>query len=606
MKLKTPLVVAAPLALALACKAREDGASLQSDSTIPASQITCPSGPIKAVYVQAIGAAAAAHGSDAYVAPFVAEATAKWVAEGKAVALYGGGDHAALVPIVAKKLAAAGGKVHLAETGDQAAVAASLAAKAQALCGRGVESSETVDAASAAKAFNWAALGHEKLTSRGIVEDMTINLEAQSTEGAAQAKLLREANQLPRAIRFVHYNIKELTTAKLVGNEPQIAQAAKVLRSLSPDLLSINEVQYDLPNVPTQGLPGTGKNMERLVQLIQLPTWTAFDTNLSPANTGKRAKKKPDGNYMTEPNAPGSQDLVDQVSFGIFPGQYSTGFAANRQAASRVVVTDLDWQDWDPELNFAALKLPNGQPLPTPMELFDKNFNDVIFQIDGKELHVITFHTVPAFGFGGSAEMNIARNAAQLSFLEWYLTGHCDSQSPSKIRRCQGTVRPLSADVSFVAVGDLNVDLTSTSAGAGVLKRMFANERVHDFKAQNFDPAFRKDGDKSYITYASDGVDLGKLQSQLDYFIVSKDIAIEYGRVVAPVSGYKEHACFDTKPKAEQKKATLTPPAGADISVSTRYQDDGSRKYCVVQVSKEWTQFRKGSDHLPVYVTLRL
>ncbi len=46
----------------------------------------------------------------------------------------------------------------------------------------------------------------------------------------------------------------------------------------------------------------------------------------------------------------------------------------------------------------------------------------------------------------------------------------------------------------------------------------------------------------SHITHASDGVDLGRLQSELDYSLVSKHFRVDGGRVVGPMSGYREIA----------------------------------------------------------------
>lgn len=474
--------------------------------------------------------------------------------------------------------------------------------------------------------FGWRDFGVFNLETQGELEDFMKTIEtraavlrAEGGEGVASAdaldaevRNLRRANGLTPLFRFVHYNIKELTTGKLVdAQNAQLNMATRIIRGLGPDLLSINEVQYDLPDVPTTGLPGTGDNMKRLVERTGLTSGMAdaspWSYALAPANTGKRALRKPDGSYATDPNGPGAAGLADVISFGTFPGQYSTGFATRLSIERRTVHTDLKWADWDASLELGTLTLPNDQPAPADMELFDKNFNDTTVLLEGRTAHFITFHTVPAFGFGGSAALNIARNKAQLEFLEWYLLGECDPEnSQSAVKRCETSIRPLVDGTPFIAVGDLNVNWGTPDGGAEALQRMLTSDRVHGWRAPNPDFRFQSQvgTDKSYITYMSDGVDLGKLQSELDYFIVSKQFRIASGKVAAPLSWFKEHGCHPTKATADAQRtevATATPDMA--VSVSTRYGDANTKSYCVVEVSKDFAEYRKGSDHLPVYVT---
>ncbi len=465
--------------------------------------------------------------------------------------------------------------------------------------------------------FGWKAYGVYNIESPGQLEDFLLTLEAKAKAGEPgtdSAALLREVETVrrvngmtKRAIRFAHFNVKELRTDKLVNmQDAQVERAALNIRLLNPDLVSINEIQYDLPDVATVGLPGTGDNMKRFVARTHLDA-TGWSYNLAQANTGNLSKKQPDGNYAINPNAPGADQLADQVNFGTFPGQYSTGFATRFPVTKATVLTDLKWRDWDQAFKFADFKLPNGQPLPDDMSLFDKNFNDVLVELAGRPAHVVTFHTVPAFGFGGSADANVQRNLAQLAFLEWYLLGSCDAaDASSAVKRCETEAKPLEGNTPFIAIGDLNVDWGTTAGGAAVIKRLLENPKVNNWRAENHDWMFRADptDKRAHISYMSDGVDLGKIQSELDYFIVSKQFKIEDGRVFAPLSYYQEHSCHDTKAKADAAKTPLTLVDGRDISVSTRYADDGTKTFCVVSVTKSFAAFRKGSDHLPVYVTL--
>ncbi len=460
--------------------------------------------------------------------------------------------------------------------------------------------------------FGWKAFSVFNIENEGELRDFLREIafsgtDEQKQDGLNVAKLNRFEGEL--TFRFAHYNIKELTTGKIVDQQnEQIKNATEIVRGLEPDILSINEVQYDLPDTPTTGLPGTGENMKRLLQRIAPANVAQWESNLAPANTGKRAKKNAQGQYAVDPNGPGADQLVDTVSFGTFPGQYSTGFATRFPVKNRIVHTNTTWADWDTGVDLQALTLPNGAKPPADMELFDKNFNDVVIDLAGREAHMVTFHTVPAFGFGGSAALNIARNRSQLEFLEWYLLGSCDpAAAASKVKRCETDVKPLEGNAPFIAVGDFNVDLTSGSGGADVLRRVLADKRVNNWRAVNHDPAMRMDPDtkRSHITYASDGVDLGKLQSELDYFLVSKHFRVDGGRVVAPLSGYRQIACHPTKAMADAAKSGATAGAGKVLQVSTRYGENNVKSFCAIEVNEAWVSARKGSDHLPIYVAFR-
>ncbi len=124
-------------------------------------------------------------------------------------------------------------------------------------------------------------------------------------------------------------------------------------------------------------------------------------------------------------------------------------------------------------------------------------------------------------------------------------------------------------------------------------------------RPENPDSSFAKDPNtgKSHITYASDGIDLGKLQSNLDYFLVSKDLDLVDMKVHTPISGYKEESCHNTYNLAKTALDALTLGNDRVALVSTRYLDNNLRSYCLISATKEYVEFRTGSDHFPVVLT---
>ena len=416
---------------------------------------------------------------------------------------------------------------------------------------------------------------------------------------------LRSVNKFPTHFRFVHFNIKELTTAKLLEqNNVQVISALDTLKLLDGDLLSINELQFDLPDVPTRGLPGTGLNVSRILSLLGQNS-SNWSWTFAEANTGKNAKRLPSGDYFSDPESIQSREFADQVNFGVFPGEYSTAFTTTFSINKGLIFSSLLWKAWNPQVDLEKFKLPLNTTL------FDKNFNDSLLDLNGKMFHVITFHTVPAYHFGDPNSPNYLRNQDQLEFLEWYLLGECNPTSASIVRQCvdENGPRPLPKGVPFIVVGDLNVDIESDNPGAEVLKRLFDRPEIQDWMPEIQDLLMTK----KHVTHFMDGIDIDKYknetdhgQSHLDYFLISSHFKILDGSVYAPLSEFQEHGCFGSEALAE--KRALQVSESITKNNLNRVADISKRwpQWCVVSTTTAFFQFRHGSDHLPVFVDLSL
>jgi hypothetical protein len=123
-------------------------------------------------------------------------------------------------------------------------------------------------------------------------------------------------------IKVTHCTNKELDSTNVKNKTNQISQVKKVLQDFDLDILSINELQYDKINIPTNEYKTSGNNLETLAKLLNQRhlTTSTFDE----ANTGKNAKTKKDGSYYTQPNTTEARKHADQLNFGTIPGQYST------------------------------------------------------------------------------------------------------------------------------------------------------------------------------------------------------------------------------------------------------------------------------------------
>ena len=372
-------------------------------------------------------------------------------------------------------------------------------------------------------------------------------------------------------IRVVHFNIKELTSQKVQNPGHQLKAVKTVLQDMDFDILSIQEMQYDLPGVPVPSLTTRGKNMQLLLDFIQLQQ-RDWAISFSPANTGLNAKRGPDGQYFSDPGDPVAREHADLVNFGIFPAQYSSGLASGYRKIREVVIADLPWRDFNPRAGIGQFKNAKGGALPKDMPLFDKNFTDVTLDIDGREVHLISLHTVPAFHFGNKHTPNYQRNRDQLRFLEWYLTGETDI--PVNLPQFESI-----AGKPFIAMGDWNEDYRQNSASATVLQRLFS-KGVQRWMAS------------PPPTYQSHGYALNPLEKTLDYIVFSQHFSALDSGVYGSNAQRKELGCQGE-----------TPPADAPGRVVVSYRKKG--KTCYASVHREHATAKQASDHFAPFVTLK-
>lgn len=367
-------------------------------------------------------------------------------------------------------------------------------------------------------------------------------------------------------IKIIHYNIKELSSPKLSKENLQIKEVKAVLKDYEPDLLFINELQYDIPGSPNNNYMSEGINLDNLKNLLGLKNrYISF----YPANTGKKAKKNSNGEYYADPNTPGARELADQVNFGTIPHQYSSGLISKYPIVQENVITDLKWKDFNRNIDLSKFKAADGNELPRDMELFDKNFLDVTIDIKGKEIHVIVLHTVPAYHFGNKNSPNYFRNRDQLRFLEWYLTGKTDIDVDLI------NIKPINNE-TFIAAGDWNVDPKSDNPGAEILKSLL----------KKTNPWISLED----MTFTNEGSGYGPkpFRLMLDYMVSSKNINFKTGKIMHPSFERKELGC--SKDIKQQKDKNF---------IIKSYREDG--KKCQVLIHKSYQTYKNASDHYPIY-----
>jgi endonuclease/exonuclease/phosphatase family metal-dependent hydrolase len=378
-------------------------------------------------------------------------------------------------------------------------------------------------------------------------------------------------------IRVVHYNIKELSTDKIDDqNNLQLKNAARVLRDYPFDVISLNEIQFDREGVPTPLQTTRGENIKKLAKTFGV---SEYNSAFYPANTGENAKKKKDGSYYTNANTKNARDHADQLNFGVFPHQYSTGALFKYKIISEVVVKDIKWKDFNPNVDLNKFRQSNGKKFPKEMKLFDKNFTDIVLDVDGHEVHFIFLHTVPAYHFGNKKSPNYKRNADQLRFLEWYLTGATDINVNVR------SLKPLSPKDTFIAMGDFNTDINNPkNEGTTVLARLF--KKTNTFIKQ------------SEMNFTNEGGSYSPrpFRLMLDYIVSSKNLEPVAGGIIHPDWKKREELGCDGMPKL------IPPPELALVG----YLDKKKKQECWVLVDRKYQILKDTSDHYPIWGHFKL
>jgi endonuclease/exonuclease/phosphatase family metal-dependent hydrolase len=375
---------------------------------------------------------------------------------------------------------------------------------------------------------------------------------------------------LASVIKVMHYNIKELDSTKIKNDSNQINQVKSIIRKYNIDILSLNEIQYDKVSVPNQQYKTTGENVAKLKEKLGLDklNYAVFGE----ANTGKNAKTKHDGSYYALPNSIEARKHADPINFGTMPGQYSTGALFKYKIVKKVVINDLRWRDFNPAINLANFKTAGGKELPKDMELFDKNFTDVTLSIDNKEVHVILLHTVPSFHFGNKFSVNYKRNADQLRFLEWYITGSTDFKV-----NISG-LSHLKKGAYYIAMGDFNISPNAKDEGATVINNIL--DKTNPWIA------------KKDMTFTNESSTYNKNPSRLmlDYIISSKNIIPSKGQILHPNFFRAELGCSDKN---------LAKHTTKDDMIIVNYTENA--RECSALIHKEYRNFKEASDHYPLY-----
>ena len=281
------------------------------------------------------------------------------------------------------------------------------------------------------------------------------------------------------SIRIATFNIQELSLAKLDlvdsagrGTDPQLLAAAAIIKRLRPDVLLLNEVDFD------------ARHPARLFAERYLgagPDAIAYPHHFTaPSNTGILSGLDLDRNGVTADSSLRGERTHgdDSWGFGIYPGQYAMAVLSRFPIDTARVRTfqHFPWRD------LPGHHMPEGfwpESVATQVRLSSKSHWDVPVIIGNDTLHILASHPTPPV-FDGPEDRNGRRNFDEIGFWKHYLD---DNQSLVDDAGARGG---LDTTKHFVIVGDLNADperSDTTFDGVRAMAQLLGHARVQEFPA---------------------------------------------------------------------------------------------------------------------------
>jgi hypothetical protein len=285
-------------------------------------------------------------------------------------------------------------------------------------------------------------------------------------------------NGPPPVVRFATFNaslnrtvLGELVEDLSSPNDAQAATVAEIIQRVRPDVLLINEFDFD-----------AGGTAARLFQenYLSVPHNGAAPIEyphrfVAPSNTGI-----PSGFDLNNDGSVGGPD--DAFGFGFFPGQFGMAVYSMHPILLEDVRTFqmFLWADMPGAL------LPDDPATTEPADWFSaeelaavrlssKSHWDLPIDIDGRIVHLLASHPTPPV-FDGPEDRNGRRNHDEIRFWADYVT---PGRASAYIYDDAGNRGGLPPGARFVIAGDQNADPLDGDSVPGAAQLLLEHPRVN-------------------------------------------------------------------------------------------------------------------------------
>jgi hypothetical protein len=279
--------------------------------------------------------------------------------------------------------------------------------------------------------------------------------------------LAASAAAAPLQLRVATYNASlnrsslGQLAADLAGTtNAQAKQVAEIIQRVRPDIVLINEFDYDAgnPTSSTSALERFHNNYLAVSQNGQAVLSYPY-RYIAPTNTGVATGKTlategdfdNDGSVTTTPGSNANAYGNDCFGFGEFPGKYSFAVYSKYpiQTAALRSFRLFKWKD------MPGAVIPPGWYTTAELSIFrlsSKNHVDLPIELKpGHILHLLTSHPTPP-SFDGGEDRNGRRNYDEIRLWADYL------RNASYLRDDANVAGGLGTDQRFIILGDMNAD----------------------------------------------------------------------------------------------------------------------------------------------------
>ena len=293
----------------------------------------------------------------------------------------------------------------------------------------------------------------------------------------APAALAKSPGGAPTPVRFATFNASlnrfnagDLAAELFAPGSAQPDVIAEIIQRTRPDVLLINEFDYDAAGVAAKGFQD---NYLSVAHGDAEPIEYKY-SYVAPSNTGI-----PSGRDFNKDGTVGGPD--DAFGFGFFPGQYGMAVYSKFPIDYENIRTFqlFLWKDMPGAL------LPDDPNTPAPADwyspdeldvfrLSSKSHWDVPVQIDGKTVHFLTSHPTPPV-FDGPEDRNGTRNYDEIRFWADYVI-------PSRsgyIYDDDGNYGGITPGDPFVIAGDQNSDPLDGDSIPGAIQQLLEHPLVN-------------------------------------------------------------------------------------------------------------------------------
>lgn len=278
-------------------------------------------------------------------------------------------------------------------------------------------------------------------------------------------------------VRFMTYNASlnrssagQLVTDLSTPGNAQAAAVAEVIQLIAPDVLLVNEFDYDEGHVALELFQDNYLSVSQNgAPAIEYPyAYTA------PSNTGV-----PSGFDLNNDGTIGGPD--DALGFGFFPGQFGMAVYSKYPIKDRQVRTfqNFLWKDMPGALLPDDATTPASADWYSPEELAvlplsSKSHWDIPIRIDGETVHFLVSHPTPPV-FDGPEDRNGRRNFDEIRFWSDYVS---KGRAARYIYDDEGRRGGLRGG-KFVIAGDQNSDPLDGDSIPGAIQQLLDNRRIN-------------------------------------------------------------------------------------------------------------------------------